>query len=100
MNINPASDVLIVKEITPSESTPAGIFLPPSHTEKDTLMKAVIVAAGPGKINAKGDIIPHDFVVDEIIVFEKRRALPVTYEGEKYIFINASEVFGTVEKVN
>ena len=97
MNIQPKSDVLIVKEISPSNKTPAGLYIPDTN-EKDSLCKAEIIAAGEGEINKAGTLLPIGFKVGEVIVFDKRRALPVTYEGEKYLFINAKEVFGTVEQ--
>lgn len=100
MNINPESDVLIAEEIKASDTTKAGLYLPPSAVERDNVMKARVLAAGPGKVNAHGITIAHGFEIGDIIVFERRRGFPAVYEGEKYIFINASEVFGTVEDIH
>lgn len=95
MNINPKSDVLIVKQLKESDKSKGGLYLP-EGVERDTIAKALILAAGPGEVNRAGQLIPHGFKVGETIAFDLRRAFPVTYEGEKYLFINAKEVFGTV----
>lgn len=99
MNINPKSDVLIVKEIERPHRTEAGLYIPPTVNNADNVVKGKVLRAGPGKVNAQGSEIPHGFEAGDTIAFEKRRGLPVTYEGGQYIFINASEVFGTVEEI-
>lgn len=97
MNILPASDVLILEEIEPSYKTRAGLYIPETN-QKDTVAKGKVIAAGEGEINKAGTLLPNPYKVDDVIVFELRRALPVMYEGGKYLFINAREVFGTVKE--
>ena len=96
MNITPASDVLILTEIQASNRTPAGLIIPDTN-EKDSVSKGEVIAAGEGELNKAGTLLPNPYKVGDIVVFEKRRALPVTYEGGRYLFINAKEIFGTVK---
>ncbi len=96
MNINPVSDVLIVNELPAEEKLASGLYVPGTSSEMDTLCKAEVLAAGPGRVNSSNILTPNEFKVGDMIVYEKRRGLPVVYGGIQYVFINAHQVFGTV----
>lgn len=98
MDLEPSFDVLVVEEIKPDEKTESGLFIPGAVTERDTLMKARILKAGPGQTNRAGQLIPHEYSVGEVIVFDKMRCFPVSYNGKPYLFINAHQVFAKVKE--
>lgn len=96
MNIKPAFDVLIVEEIKADEKTAAGLFVPGTVVDKDSLCKAKILKAGPGMVSRDGKTIPHEYVEGDVVVFDKMRGYPVTHGGKPYLFVNAHQVFGKV----
>lgn len=98
MDIIPASDVLIVKEINPDTMTPGGLHVPATASDKDSITKGEILRAGPGITTPSGNLIPHDYKVGDIIVFDKFKSLPVRYNSSYYIFVNSTNVLGKVEK--
>ncbi len=99
LDINPSSDVLIVKEIGADDRTPGGLFVPEQVKEKDSLCKARILKAGPGQTNRAGQVIPHEYKEGDVVVFDKMRGYPVTHGGQQYLFVNAHQIFGTVNEV-
>jgi len=97
MDINPASDVLIVKELKPEDKLPSGLIVPDQVLQRDSLTKAEVLRVGPGQMNRAGQVIPHEYVKGDVIVFDKMRGYPVTYQGQQYLFVNAHQVFGKVQ---
>ncbi len=58
MNIRPLHDRVIVKRKEEEKTSPGGIVIPDSATEKP--VKGEVVAVGKGKILENGDIRPLD----------------------------------------
>ncbi len=57
LDITPAEDVLIVEEIKTEEQMKSGLFVPGTVTERDSLCKARVLRAGPGKTNSQGHVV-------------------------------------------
>ena len=58
MNIRPLHDRVIVRRMEEEKTSPGGIVIPDSATEKP--IKGEVVAVGKGKILENGDIRPLD----------------------------------------
>lgn len=66
MNLVPLYDRLIIEEIL-EETTAGGIVLTTDAQDKPT--RAKVLAAGPGRINEDGKLIPLNVKVGDTVVF-------------------------------
>ena len=69
MNIRPLHDRVIVRRMDEEKTSPGGIVIPDSATEKP--VKGEVVAVGKGKILENGEIRPLDVKAGDKILFGK-----------------------------
>ena len=69
MNIRPLHDRVIIRRMEEEKTSPGGIVITDSATEKP--VKGEVVAVGNGKILESGDVRPLDVKVGDIILFGK-----------------------------
>ena len=81
MNIRPLHDRVIIRRMEEEKTSPGGIVIPDSATEKP--VKGEVVAVGNGKILESGDVRPLDVKVGDIILFGKYSGTEVSVEGEE-----------------
>ncbi len=90
LSIRPLGDRVIVKSIEQAEKTSGGIYLP--DTAKEKPQQGVVVAAGAGRKNDKGELIPMEVAVGNRVLYGKYSGTEVKIEGETYLIIKESEV--------
>ena len=76
MNIRPLHDRVIVRRTEEEKTSPGGIVIPDSATEKP--VKGEIVAVGKGKILENGEIRPLDVKEGDQILFGKYSGTEIT----------------------
>ena len=69
MNIRPLHDRVIVRRMDEEKTSPGGIVIPDSATEKP--VKGEVLAIGKGKLLENGDVRPLDVKVGDKILFGK-----------------------------
>ncbi len=69
MNIRPIGERVVIKPMQKEEKTQSGILLPDSAQEKP--IEGEVVAVGPGRINEKGERVPLEVKVGDVVVFAK-----------------------------
>ena len=79
MNIRPLHDRVIIRRMEEEKTSPGGIVIPDSATEKP--VKGEVVAVGNGKILESGDVRPLDVKVGDIILFGKYSGTEVSVDG-------------------
>ena len=67
MKIRPLHDRVVVKRMEEEKTSPGGIVIPDSATEKP--IKGEVVAVGNGKIQENGNTQPLDVKVGDIVLF-------------------------------
>ena len=91
-NIQLLRDLVMVKAMPLELSkTKLGIIVP-GDMDKMSPKKAVVVAAGPGTYNKKGEFVKAPCEAGDVILYMERDLIPVKLEGEEYLIIPASEV--------
>ena len=97
MNIRPLHDRILIKRIEEKETIKGGIIIPDSAKEKP--QEGVVVAAGQGKRNDKGERIPLDVKVGDRILWSKYSGtdLPIKIDDEDYLIVREEEVLGVLE---
>jgi len=68
MNLRPLHDRVIIKRMEEERTSPGGIVIPDSATEKP--VRGEVMAAGNGKRNESGEVFPMDVKVGDKVLFE------------------------------
>ncbi len=92
--IKPIGERVLVQLIQEKEQIKGGIFIPDSAKEKPT--EAKVVALGTGKTDEKGNKIPFDVAVGDIILISKYGGMEVKYDNEEYKILNISDILAIV----
>ena len=95
MKIRPLQDRVVVKRQDEETTSAGGIVLPGSATEKP--QQGEVVAVGPGKKSEDGKNTPVDLKVGDHFVFGQYGGNTVKIDGEEYLILNESEIYGVVE---
>jgi len=90
MNIRPLHDRVIVRRTEEEKTSPGGIVIPDSATEKP--VKGEIVAVGKGKILENGDIRPLDVKKGDQILFGKYSGTEITIDGEEMLVMREDDI--------
>ena len=90
MNIRPLHDRVIVKRVEEEKTSPGGIVIPDSATEKP--VKGEVLAIGKGKIMDNGDVRALDVKVGDIILFGKYSGTEVNVDGEDLLVMREDDI--------
>jgi chaperonin GroES len=96
MNLVPLYDRLIIEEIT-EEVTEGGILL--TTESQDAPTRAKVLAAGPGRINEDGKLIPLNVKVGDTVVFLGGfGTMREKVDGEEVLIISEVDVLAIVKE--
>ena len=95
MKIRPLQDRVIVKRIAEEEKTKGGIIIP--DTAKEKPQEGKVVAAGKGKVNDDGKVVPLDVKVGDKILFGKYSGSEIKMNGEEHLIMREDDILGIVE---
>ena len=95
MNIRPLHDRVVVRRTEEERTSPGGIVLPDSATEKP--VQGEILAVGKGKANSNGDVQPLDVKVGDTVLFGKYSGTEVKIDGEDLLVMREEDIMGVVE---
>jgi chaperonin GroES len=96
MNLKPLGDRLVAKPIEQEEQTAAGIYLP--ETAKEKPQQAEVIAVGPGARNEKGEYVPMEVKVGDIVLYAKYSGTNVKLNGQEYLILKENDVLALIEK--
>ena len=94
--IRPLEDRIVVVANEAETTTASGIVIP--DTAKEKPQEGTVRAVGPGRVDDKGNRIPVDVKVGDIVIFSKYGGTEVRYGGEDYLLLSARDVLAVVEK--
>src|SRR5512136_595276 len=95
MKIRPLQDRILVERIE-EEIKKGGIIIPDSAKEKPQQGK--VIAAGPGKIDEKGNRIPMEVKKGDTILFGKYSGNEIRIDDKEYLIMREDDVLAIVEK--
>jgi len=95
MNIRPLHDRVIIRRMEEEKTSPGGIVIPDSATEKP--IKGEVVAKGRGKILENGDVRPLDVKVGDTILFGKYSGTEVSVDGEELLVMREDDITAIVD---
>ena len=95
MNIRPLHDRVVVRRVEDERTSPGGIVIPDSATEKP--MQGEVVATGNGKITDSGDVRALDVKAGDKVLFGKYSGTEVKIDGEELLVMREDDIMGVIE---
>jgi len=96
MEVKPLNDRVLVLRVESEEKTAGGIIIPDAAKEKPQQGK--VIAAGPGKLNDKGERIPLGVKKGDTVLFGKYSGTEITIDGVEHSIMREDELLAIVEK--
>ena len=95
MSIRPLQDRVIVRRKEEERTSPGGIVLPDSATEKPNFGE--VVSVGPGKRNSDGNVSPVDLKAGDTVLFGQYAGTKVKFEGEELLVMAEDDIMAVVD---
>ncbi len=95
MNLRPLHDRVIIKRMEEERTSPGGIVIPDTAAEKPS--RGEVIAAGNGKRNDAGEIVPMDVKVGDKVLFGKYSGTEVTVDGEDLLVMREEDIMAIIE---
>ena len=93
--IRPLGNHLLVRRASAEERSPGGLYIP--DTAQKPPQRGVVVAAGPGRKNEAGTLIPNDVVEGDVVLFAEGLGRDIKVNGETLVVISEDLILATVE---
>ena len=95
MKIRPLHDRVIVKRLEEERTSPGGIVIPDTATEKP--IQGKVIAVGKGKILEDGKVRPLDVKVGDKVLFGKYSGTEVKVDGDELVVMREEDVMAVIE---
>ena len=95
MKIRPLHDRVIVKRMEEERTSPGGIVIPDSATEKP--VRGEILAVGNGKKLDDGSVLALDVKVGDKVLFGKYAGTEVKVDGEELLVMREEDIVAVIE---
>ena len=95
MKLKPLNDRVIVTRVEREQKTAGGIIIP--DTAKEKPQEGKIVAAGPGKLDDKGNRIPLEVKEGDRILFSKYAGTEIKIDGVEHIFMKEDDILAVLD---
>ena len=95
MNIRPLHDRVIVKRVEEEKTSPGGIVIPDSATEKP--VEGEVFAVGNGKLLDNGKLRALDLKKGDKVLFGKYSGTEVKVSGDDYLVLREDDIMGVIE---
>jgi len=95
MKMRPLHDRVIVKRMEEERTSPGGIVIPDSATEKP--IKGEVIAVGNGKLLDSGEVRALDVSAGDRILFGKYAGTEVKVEGEELLVMKEDDIMAVIE---
>ena len=95
MNIRPLHDRVIIKRKEEERTSPGGIVIPDTATEKP--VRGEVVAVGKGKSTDSGDVRPLDVKIGDNVLFGKYSGTEVKVDGEDLLVMREEDIMAVID---
>ena len=94
--IRPLHDRVLIRRIEEDQKTAGGIIIP--DTAKEKPIQGEVVAVGSGARGDDNELIPLEVQIGDVVLFGKWAGTEVKLEGEEFVIMKESDIFGIIEK--
>ncbi len=94
MKLQPLNDRILVKRLESEEKTAGGLYIP--DTAKEKPCKGQVIAAGPGKVDEKGERIAVSVKKGEMVLFNKYAGTEVKLDGEDHLVLREEDILAII----
>lgn len=91
MKLRPLHDRVVIKRLEEERTSPGGIVIPDTATEKP--MKGKVIAVGSGRITEKGEVRPLDVKKGDTVLFGKYSGTEVKLDGAELLVVKEDDLF-------
>ena len=95
MKIRPLHDRVVIKRMDEEKTSPGGIVIPDSATEKP--VKGEVIAVGNGKINDDGKATPLDVKVGDVVLFGKYSGTEVKLDSDELVVMREDDIMAVID---
>jgi len=95
MKIRPLHDRVIIRRMEEERTSPGGIVIPDSATEKP--IKGEVIAVGNGKVLDSGEVRGLDLKTGDKVLFGKYSGTEVNVDGEELLVMKEDDVMAVIE---
>ena len=96
IKIQPLEDRIVVQTNEAEQTTASGLVIP--DTAKEKPQEGTVIAVGPGRIDDKGNRVPIDVQVDDVVLYSKYGGTEIKYGADEYLVLSSRDVLAVVEK--
>ena len=96
MQLRPLGDRVLVKPEKAEQKTASGLYISSGAQEKP--QRGEVIAVGAGKLDDKGERIPVDVKVGDVVIYGKYGGNEVKIDGEEYLLMSDSDIYAVVEE--
>ena len=95
LKLRPLADRLVVEPTEREDVTASGIYVP--ETAKERPQEGKVVAAGPGRRDEDGKLIPMDVKVGDRVLYARYGGTEVKLEDEEYLILSSRDLLAVVK---
>ena len=92
ISIKPLEDRIVIRQVEAEQTTASGLVIP--DTAKEKPQEGEVIAVGPGRVDDKGNRIPVDVKVGDVVIYSRYGGTEVKYEGQEFQILSSREVLG------
>ena len=96
ISIKPLEDRIVIRQVEAEQTTASGLVIP--DTAKEKPQEGEVIAVGPGRVDDKGNRIPVDVKVGDVVIFSRYGGTEVKYEGQEFQILSSRDVLAVVER--
>ena len=94
--LKPLSDYIVLEPIKEEIVTESGLVLPET-TEQEKSQKGKVIAVGPGKLNDKGERIPVEVKIGDIVLFHQYGPSEIKIDKKEYLVAKEDDIIAIIE---
>lgn len=91
LKIKPIGEFILVRPAKEEETTASGLIIQSSN-KAERPQKGEVVALGTGRLNEKGDKLPFNVSIGDVIFFKKYSPEEVEIDGEQYLLMKEADI--------
>ena len=95
-HIKPLADRVLIEPLSKEEKTKSGLYLPDT-LDKERPEQGKVLAVGPGKLDAKGNLVKPSVKKGDKVLFTKYGPNEIKVDGKEYLIAREEDILAILE---